>query len=245
MPDDDLMLRNLAILFLAATAAMAQSDRSTLTGLVTDKTGAVIVGASVEAVNQSTGLKYATTSNAVGIYALPQLPVGLYSVNIKAEYFVPDAERVQIHVAETVTLDVTLQVREVDGTIDVTAVAPVVDTTTSENSTGITEKLVTDLPLSVSGNMRNPESFIFLTPGVTGTASNTQIDGSQSRAKEVIFDGVGATSPESGGTLFTYPSVEAVSEFRLVNSDFSAEYGRTGGGFEVFSSKSGFRLPAQ
>ena len=62
MPDDDLMLRNLAILFLAATAAVAQSDRSTLTGLVTDQTGAVIPSAAVEAVNQATGLKYATTS---------------------------------------------------------------------------------------------------------------------------------------------------------------------------------------
>jgi hypothetical protein len=103
----------------------------------------------------------------------------------------------------------------------------------------VTEKLVTDLPLSVSGNMRNPESFIFLTPGVTGTAANTQIDGSQSRAKEVLVDGVGSTSPESGGTLFTYPSVEAIDEFRLVSSGFSAEYGRTGGGFEVFSTKSG------
>jgi hypothetical protein len=240
MPDDDLMLRNLAILFLAVTAALAQSDRSTLTGLVTDKTGAVIVGASVEAVNQSTGLKYATTSTGFGAYALRQLPQGIYSVSAVAEGFNPDTQRVQIHVAETVTLDLVPWVFRGDGVaIDVTAVTPVIDTTTSENSTGITQKLVADLPLSVSGNMRNPESFIFLTPGVTGTASNTQIDGSQSRAKEVIFDGVGATSPESGGTLFTYPSVEAVSEFRLVNSDFSAEYGRTGGGFEVFSSKSG------
>ncbi len=240
MPDDDLMLRNLAILFLAATAAVAQSDRSTLTGLVTDQTGAVIPSAAVEAVNQATGLKYATTSTGFGAYALRQLPQGIYSVSAVAEGFNPDTQRVQIHVAETVTLDLVPWVFRGDGVaIDVTAVTPVIDTTTSDNSTAITEKLVTDLPLSVSGNMRNPESFIFLTPGVTGTASNTQIDGSQSRAKEVIFDGVGATSPESGGTLFTYPSVEAVSEFRLVNSDFSAEYGRTGGGFEVFSSKSG------
>ena len=57
---------------------MAQSDRSTLTGVVTDQTGAVIPGASVEAVNQATGLKYTTSSNDSGIYSLPQLPVGLY-----------------------------------------------------------------------------------------------------------------------------------------------------------------------
>ncbi|MGD0047632.1 MAG: TonB-dependent receptor [Bryobacteraceae bacterium] len=234
------MLRNLAILFLAATAALAQSDRSTLTGLVTDQSGAVIPGAAAEAVNQATGLKYTTSSNQFGIYALPQLPVGRYKVTVQAPGFADSVTRIQVHTAETMTLNFAMKIAAaqlVD--LDVDSPASVIDATTSENSTGITEKLVTDLPLSVSGNMRNPESFIFLTPGVTGTAANTQIDGSQSRAKEVLFDGVGATSPESGGTLFTYPSVEAVSEFRLVNSDFSAEYGRTGGGFEVFSSKSG------
>ena len=99
--------------------------------------------------------------------------------------------------------------------------------------------MVMDLPLSVSGNMRNPESFIFLAPGVTGDATNTQINGSQSRGKEVLVDGVGSTSPESGGVLFTYPSVEAIAEFKLLSSNFSAEYGRTGGGFEIFTTKSG------
>jgi len=118
-------------------------------------------------------------------------------VNIKAEYFVPDAERVQIHVAETVTLDVTLQVREVDGIIDVTAVAPVVGHDyfrelhrhQPRNSSPISR-------FPVSGNMRNSGELHLPHAGVTGTASNTQIDGSQSRAKEVCSMGVGATSPE-------------------------------------------------
>jgi len=61
------MPRNLAILFLAATAALAQSDRSTLTGVVMDQTGAVIPGASVRVVNQAAGLKCATSSNAIGV----------------------------------------------------------------------------------------------------------------------------------------------------------------------------------
>ena len=230
----------LAILFLAATAALAQSDRSTITGVITDQSGAVIPGASVGAVNQATGLKYSASSNDFGIYALPGLPLGRYKVTASVAGFENAVMRVEVHIAENMTLNFAMKVSgPVVVDLDLLGIAQAVDTASSDNSTAITEKLVTDLPLSVSGNMRNPESFIFLTPGVTGTAANTQIDGSQSRAKEVLFDGVGATSPESGGTLFTYPSVEAVSEFRLVNSDFSAEYGRTGGGFEVFSSKSG------
>jgi len=231
------MLRNLAILFLATTAALAQSDRSTLTGAVLDGTGAVMPGVSVEAISQATGLKYATSSNELGIFALRQLPVGRYEVTAKAKGFLPSKVLADVHVAETVALNFTMLLGGAEPVA--VEVAATEETITSVNSTGITEKLVTDLPLSVSGNTRNPESFIFLTPGVTGTAANTQINGSQSRAKEVLLDGVGATSPESGGTLFTYPSVEAIAEFRLVNSAFSAEYGRSGGGFEVFSTKSG------
>ena len=218
---------------------MAQSDRSTLTGVVTDPTGAVIPGAVVTAVLQDTLFQYQARSNELGIYAARQLPVGLYRVTVQSPGLQMITELVRVHIAETLTLNFTMHIMQDRIEIEVNAPAGQV---TSDNSTAVTEKLVTDLPLAVSGNMRNPESFIFLTPGVTGTASNTQIDGSQSRAKEVVFDGVGATSPESGGTLFTYPSVEAVSEFRLVNSDFSAEYGRTGGGFEVFSSKSGTNM---
>jgi hypothetical protein len=242
-------LRNLAILFLTATAALAQSDRSTITGVVTDPSGAVIPGACVGALNQATGLKYATTTNGLGIYALPQLPVGQYKVAASAKGFATGELSVRVHVSETPTLNFTMKVatqKQETIIIDGDDGLRLLNDVTSDNSTAIIEKLVADLPLAVSGNMRSPESFIFLTPGVTGTitgaggaAGNTQIDGSQSRAKEVLVDGVGSTSPESGGTLFTYPSVEAISEFRLVNSDFSAEYGRTGGGFEVFSTKSG------
>src|SRR6267154_2693994 len=103
----------------------------------------------------------------------------------------------------------------------------------------VDQKQVQDLPLSVAGNMRNPESFVLLAPGVTGDVTNTQINGSQSRGKEVLVDGSGSTSPESGGLLFTYPPVESIGEFKLASSAFSAEYGKTGGGFEIFTTRSG------
>jgi len=100
------------------------------------------------------------------------------------------ADKVQMHVAETVTLDITLMVTSGDRIIDVNDVTPAIDTTTSENATGITEKLVTDLPLSVSGNMRNPERFIFLffdrvvygAPESNISAANFGIVSSQSNA---------------------------------------------------------------
>ena len=98
-------LRRLAILFLAATAALAQSDRSTLTGVVTDQTGAVVPGAKVDLVNKATGLKYTTSTNDYGLYSLTGLPVGLYELTAKAMGFLDTVFRIQVHVAETKTLD--------------------------------------------------------------------------------------------------------------------------------------------
>ena len=80
---------------------------------------------------------------------------------------------------------------------------------------------------------------MFLAPGVTGDTANTEVNGSQDRAKEVLVDGAQSTGPESGGTVGTYPPVEAIGEFKLQASNFSAEYGKTGGGFEIFTTKSG------
>ncbi len=234
------MSRYLLVLLCFCGLLPAQSDRSTITGLVLDPAGAAVPGARVEAINHGTQLKYAATTNESGLYSLQQLPVGRYELSMQAtgfnRYVVRD---IDVPVAQTLTININLVVGAVSTTMEVTGAAPLVATSSSENGTNVNRRMVIDLPLSVSGNMRNPESFIFLTPGVTGSAANTQINGSQSRAKEVLFDGVGSTSPESGGILFSYPSVEAISEFRLVGSNFSAEYGRTGGGFEVFNTRSG------
>ncbi len=223
-----------------APCLVAQSNRSTISGTITDSSKAAVPGASVKAVNQSTLVPYTSTTNDLGNYAIPELPEGHYRVTVERQGFktaaIPDVE---LLVSQTLTLNLSLEVGEVTQSVNVEGTAANVETTTSENATTVSQQMVQDLPLSVSGNMRNPEQFVFLTPGVTGTTANTQIEGSQSRSKEVLFDGIGTTSPESGGLLFTYPSVEAVSEFQLLGSNFNAEYGRTGGGFEVFSTKSG------
>ncbi|MFB3826942.1 MAG: carboxypeptidase regulatory-like domain-containing protein [Bryobacteraceae bacterium] len=238
------MLRWVFLSLLSVCAAIAQSDRGTITGRVLDPAAAVIPSAKIDAVNQATQVKYAGSTNETGVYVIPQLPAGRYDVAVEAAGFSRYLRKnVEVNVAQTVTLNVTLAVGTVDQTVEVTAAAPQLEASTSDVGTVVTRAMVMDLPLSVSGNMRNPESFIFLAPGVTGDTTNTQINGSQSRAKEVLVDGVGSTSPESGGVLFTYPSVEAIAEFKLLSSNYSAEYGRTGGGFEIFTTRSGTNSP--
>ncbi len=196
-----------------------------------DPTGAPVPGAEVVATNVATGLKYPTKSLDSGVYQIGGLPFGRYDLIVAATGFSRlSRPQIDVSIGQTVTLTFTLQLGQVDQTIEVSAAPTPVDGSTATASTVISPQQVIDLPLAISGNMRNPESFILLTPGVSGDTGNTQINGSPSRAKEVVFDGGTASGPESGGTLATYPSVEAIGEFKLVSNTFNAEYGRTGGG---------------
>jgi hypothetical protein len=230
----------LLLLLTAAILPAWSQDRATILGRVTDPAGAVIPGAAVTVTNQSTGVKTTTNTNEAGNYVVSSLPFGRYEVVCEAKGFRKFIARDNdVNIAQTLTLDISLQLGAVDQTVEVSGAAPVVESNTSDLGTVIDQKQVADLPLSVNGNMRNPESFVFLAPGVTGDTGNTEINGSQDRAKEVLVDGAQATGPESGGTMFTYPPVEAIGEFKLEAANFTAEYGKTGGGFEIFTTKSG------
>lgn len=226
--------------WLIAVSAFAQSDRGAITGRILDPSGAAVPGAAVAARNQATGVQYKAVSTDAGNFLIPQLPFGVYEVSVEAAGFRRFVQKeVEVNVARTVTLNVSLEVGQLDQAVEVSAAVGVIDASTSDIGTVISRERVMDLPLQISANMRSPEAFVFLAPGVTGNTRDTQINGSQSRAKEVLLDGVGSTSPESGGILFTYPSVEAIGEFKLLTSNFNAEYGRTGGGFEIFTTRSG------
>jgi hypothetical protein len=228
-----------------SSSLFGQSDRGTLTGQVTDPSGAAVPHVTVVATNQATGVKYTSTTTDSGNYVISQLPPGAYEISAEAPGFRKRVQRdVNINVAQTSTLNPMLELGPVEQVIEVTGAAPVIESTTSDVGTVVPTRNVIDLPLAVANNMRSPESFIFLTPGVTtdnprNPTQNVQINGSPSRAKEIVFDGASAANPESGGILFTYPSVEAVQEFKLLSTNYSAEYGRTGGGFEIFTAKSG------
>jgi Carboxypeptidase regulatory-like domain len=225
---------------MAALSCWGQSDRGTITGRIVDPTDSVVAGAAVTVLNQNTGVRTVTRTNEAGNYSVRELPFGKYEISVEATGFRKYIRKdVEVALGQTLNLDFKLDLGQIEQTVEVEAATPVLENGTSELGTVLDQKQVQDLPLSVSGNMRNPESFALLAPGVTGDVTNTQINGSQSRAKEVLVDGVGSTSPESGGLLFTYPSVESIGEFKLASAAFTAEYGKTGGGFEIFTTRSG------
>jgi hypothetical protein len=210
-----------------------------------DPSNAGVPRATVTVTNQATGVKQQAESTETGDYVIPQLPAGRYDLTAESAGFRRLSRKdIDVNVAQNVTLNLSLEIGAVEQTVEVTSAPPVVESTTSDVGTVVPSRNVIDLPLAVQNNMRSPESFIFLTPGVTtdnpqSPTQNVQINGSPSRAREIVFDGASAANPESGGILFTYPSVEAIQEFKSIGTNYSAEYGRTGGGFQVYNTRSG------
>ena len=228
------------LLSALVTSALAQQNLGVIVGRVTDPSSAVVAGAAVSLINDATGVKRNATTGGSGDFAFGGLAFGTYHVTAEAKGFRKLVRKdVRVYVGETLSLDLALEIGSADQTVEVTGAAPLIESNTSDLGTVVDSKQVNDLPLAVSGNMRSPESFILLAPGVVGSASTPNINGSQQRSKEVLFDGVMSTGAESGGVMFTVPPVESVGEFKLVAANFSAEYGHTGGGVEVFSTKSG------
>lgn len=235
-------VRLVCALILLSASVLAQTTLGTITGRVLDASGAAISNASVTATNAGTGIPYRTNTNDAGNYVLQQLAVGTYDVEVEAKGFRKFVRKgVELNVAQTLSIDASLEVGQIEQTVEVVGNASTLQTATSDLGTTVENRKLVDLPLFVGGNVRNLEQFIFLAPGVTGDTGNTQISGSPSRGKEVLVDGIASTGAESGGVVpgSARPSVETIGEFKLIRANFNAEYGRTGGGIEVFTTKSG------
>ena len=236
------MLQFLIVLLVCAGSALAQTTLGSITGRVTDGTGAAIAQANITATNTATAVPYKTVSSAAGTYLLSQLPVALYDISIESTGFKRYTHNaVRLNVAQTVTLDAALELGAVDQTVNISGDVSTLQTSTSDLGTTIDRPKLLELPFYVAGKQRDLEQFTLLAPGVTGDTSNTQISGSPSRGKEVLVDGIASTGIESGGIIpgETRPSVETIGEFKLLRANFNAEYGRTGGGIELFSTRSG------
>ena len=230
--------------FLAlAACAFAQSERGAITGLVTDTTGAVVGGASVEIVHRATNTVVRVTSTTAGEYNAANLSPGDYKVQVSASGFKRFAqENVTLTAGGTVRVDAQLQVGQVTETIEVSAAVAQVQTENAKISTAVQNKMVDELPLVVGGAMRNPYSLITITPESKGSGNHISLGGGQAAAWDATLDGVSATtnrSADAGEINYNAPSMEAITEFTIDTNGFKAEYGNAGGGVITFVSKSG------
>ena len=229
--------------------AVAQSAEGSISGTVSDTSGAVVPGAKIAAVGASTGSRYETTSTSSGLYRIPAMNVGTYNLTVTASGFQASVNSgVVVQVGTIASLNVRLNPGSEAQTVTVTANAPRLQTESSEVGTVVTERQVLDLPLSAGSGLREPQAFVFLAPGTAGPgtaggsggAAISKITGGQNYGSSVLLDGLDTYVDENGSNIVgTEPSVEALSEFKVLTSTLPAEYGRTTGGVASFSVKSG------
>jgi hypothetical protein len=248
----------LLTLLLAASAApaFAQSDRGSITGTVTDPTGAVVPNAKVTATSLDTGETREATSGGEGSYTLPQLAAGRWRVTVEAQGFKSvTVEDFKVAVQVTHSLDFKLEIGAVADVVTVTSEQQAaIQTDTPVRQTNINERQVKELPLQVSAEFsgRTPLSFIFLdsnvtsggstnTSGTGGTnASNFRVNGGQGLGTEILIDGA-TTRRAQNGSFFSEvaPGPNAYQEFTISTSSYSAEFGQSSGGVVNFTLKSG------
>lgn len=218
--------------------ANAQVATGSIAGTITDPNGASVPGARLVLTNDANGVRTEAISSEAGLYVFPTVPVGQYTLTVEKTGFKRvNRGGIEVRVAQRIDLNLTLEVGDVQQTVDVTAEAPLLETSTSERGQTFSPKFMDNLPL-FTGAIRNPRSFLQYMPGVN-IGAEVSISGSGGRAQEVQIDGASLIIPESGGTVFNMPSVEMFGEFKLLTGAYSAEYGRFGGGVEIYVTKSG------
>ncbi len=245
------MNKRTSVLFCAVSAlllcvmpAAAQSDRATISGLVLDSSGAAIPSADIVLTNIETGVVSRAAGNGVGLYTLSNVPVGKYELKITAAGFKAYTRSgITVTVGQSLRLDVTLEPGHVQESITVTAEASLLKVDTAQISTTVQSEAIKDLPLSFGGG-RGMENFAYaLTPAVEGNNWTSYIAGGAAFSKEVLIDGISATSQIQGHVGETSPPMEAVQEFSVQTSGMSAEFGHSSGGVFNFALKSGTNDP--
>jgi hypothetical protein len=232
---------HLAISFLVSGFLWAQVDKATISGTVTDQSGAVIVGVSVTVTNVDTGARYTGESNAVGIYRVSGLPVGTYSLEYEKDGFKKlTRSGLALATAQVAEIDVKMVPGAVSEVVQVTAAPVMLEAETTDVGTVMTADAMKDLPLDInaSGVGRDITNFIYSNIATTnGGNYDGHIAGSQNVTKNVMVDGVDATAGLQG--FIQDIGMEAVQEMNVQISGVSAEGASTGGGTIMLELKSG------
>src|ERR1051326_7281512 len=243
------MQRRLFVLFLTICllrAPLFAQDRAAIDGTVTDASGAVVPDASVELASSATGLRRATISSLKGLYEFTPLPVGTYTLTVTKAGFRPTTIReVSLQYGETRTIDAKLEVGGLSEDIAVTATAEAPNRTNAEVSGVIESSQIKEVP--VSG--RNWASLMLLTPGAINYGNGAQrairFSGHSLDDSNFTFDGVDASGvqeqTQKSDTRLNI-ALDAIQEFRVSTSNYSAESGAAGGAQINVVSKSGTNL---
>ena len=225
---------------LLCTFLSAQSDRATVTGTVTDPTGAAVAGATVTATDSATNVKVETRTSAEGVYTIPFLVLGTYRVSAESPGFKRAVKTdIVLNSGATVRTDLVMEIGAVTEQVEVKAVSPQVRHDSAEISQQVDSDSILALPLGQTNAGRNILSFAFLTPGAHGdTFDNFKVGGGSSNGVEYVIDGLGASNNTRNLNL-EGPGPDSIAEFKVITNSFDAEYGHTTGALITFVTKSG------
>ncbi|MGA2075203.1 MAG: TonB-dependent receptor [Terriglobia bacterium] len=228
-------------LCLIPTWVCAQGQLGAVTGSIFDTSGGVVPEAEITITNVESGVKSVTKASSAGYYRVP-VPPGKYQVEaLKQGFEVSVAKEVVVPVAQVVTVDLTLKVGSTTETVTVTSEAPLLTPSTAEVGAAITPQEFQTLPVFLSDGGRQLDTFVWESlPGTTPdwNGSNS-INGGQDSSHLILIDGASIARYDWDNMSEFQPGADSVGEFKVQLSNYSAEYGETGGGVVNFSLKSG------
>jgi hypothetical protein len=255
---------SISVAIATVCAYSTAQDGGSISGRITDPQGLVINKATVNAVNVETNVVYSTLSNDVGIYEVLELPVGVYRMVVGKPGFSKVVKpEVEIHVQDLLMLNFSLPIGSIAESVTVESGASMLGTTDASVSTLVDQTYIRNMPL----NGRSFQDLILLTPGVVtnspqshnsanGYTGEFSVNGQRTESNYYSVDGVSANTGISAGsygpgnsgsvaaasalgTTQSIVSVDALEEFRVQSSTYSAEYGRNPGGQFSFVTRSG------
>ena len=235
-----------AVLFLSAVALFGQVDTATITGLITDPSGAAIVGAGITATHRATGVVHRAEANASGVYNLNALPIGNYDLETISDGFqTVRRANVTLNAGTRARIDLQMTLGQVTEVIEVTGEVPLLESETSSLGQVIENKTITQMPL----NGRNYQELAMLSAGVLPNRSQNFVEdgfsanGASFDQNVFTLDGGDNNNYFSGVVVASNqavkPSIDAVQEFKLETHTYGAEFGRGGGAVMQISTKSG------
>ena len=231
-----------AIFFLSVSAVRGQGNLGAITGTVQDSSRAAVPDLPLTITNVETGVKWTATTSSAGYYRVA-VPPGSYRLETQKQGFKTQiADQILVPVAQVVTVDLTLQVGNQSEKVEVTSQTPLLTPSSAEVGSSVSPQEFETLPIEVSDGGRQLQTFIFTSlPGTVGDTFSGSINGGQLFSHEILIDGVTIGRYDlSGGSLDEFsPGTDAIGEFKVQTSNYSAEYGETGGGIANFSYKTG------
>ena len=240
---------SVVVLFLAPLSLLGQSQNNTISGTLTDASGAIVPNAKAVLTHVQRKIDREATTGIDGLYSFPNLGPGTYDLKVTASGFKPVVQRgIEVRVSQMVRADLRLEVGVDVQVVEVQGNATQLNFDNAARTEGVESKTINELPLIVAGGPRNAAQFLVLLPGVTTAGGNSafdaRINGGMVTGDEAIMDGVSMQEgfmSQSGMVAFAdfRMTPDMISEFQVKTSTYEPEYGASTGGQIIAITKSG------